>query len=70
MNLYATKDFTRDSFARHQVSSEDIFQEIPLKVHNSHLVHAFLYELRESGNVGWVIILLLSRFYDLKQMRF
>jgi translation initiation factor 3 subunit H len=27
--------------------SGEIFEEVPIKVHNSHLVHAFLYELRE-----------------------
>jgi hypothetical protein len=52
MNLYASKNLSRESFARHQVSSRDIFDEIPLKVHNSHLVHAFLYELRERGDIA------------------
>ncbi len=28
-----------------------IFEEIPIKVHNSHLVHAFLYELREQKSM-------------------
>lgn len=26
----------------------DIFEEIPLSIHNSHLIHAFLFELREA----------------------
>lgn len=35
------------SFARN-VDNSDILEEIRLQVHNSHLVHAFLYELRDS----------------------
>lgn len=30
-----------------QFETSVIFEEIPIKVHNSHLVHGFLYELRE-----------------------
>jgi hypothetical protein len=31
-----------------------IFEEIPIKVHNSHLVHGFLYELREQKAMRYI----------------
>ncbi|CEP01008.1 Eukaryotic translation initiation factor 3 subunit H [Plasmodiophora brassicae] len=52
MAFYKAGDQTRDGFARHNIDSNRIFEEVPLKVHNSNLVHAFLYELRESGTVS------------------
>lgn len=38
---------TKEDFSAFDISSSDIFDEIPVKIHNSLLVHAFLYELRE-----------------------
>jgi translation initiation factor 3 subunit H len=32
----------------YNIRSEDIFEYLPIQIHNSHLVHAFLYELREA----------------------
>lgn len=29
------------------VETDEIFEEVRIKVHNAHLVHGFLYELRE-----------------------
>lgn len=34
-------------FSKAELMSGDLLEEIPVKVHNSHLVHAYLYELRE-----------------------
>jgi hypothetical protein len=36
------------------IQASGIFEEVPLKVHNSHLVHAFLYELREQKEMAYV----------------
>lgn len=36
----------------HELQWFDIFEELDIKVHNSHLVHGFLYELRESQQFG------------------
>jgi len=30
----------------------EVFEELPIKVHNSHLIHAFLYELRENNSMN------------------
>merc|ERR1712146_26061 len=48
MRFYKTKDFSHVNFAKHRIDSSDIFEEIPMKVHNSHLIHAFLYELQST----------------------
>lgn len=48
MKVYASQDFTHASFSQHGAFAEDILEEVPIQVHNSHLAHAFLYELRES----------------------
>lgn len=52
MKVFADQDFTHASFARHGVEPSDIMVEVPIQVHNSHLVHAFLYELRESKQMS------------------
>jgi hypothetical protein len=51
MKFYKAGDQTKEGLNRHQIDSRSIFEEIPLKVHNSNLVHAFLYELRENSAV-------------------
>jgi hypothetical protein len=38
--------------SKYDFSSSDIMQEVPIKVHNSHLVHGFLYELREEKSMA------------------
>jgi len=52
MKLYENGKFTQKAFTFADIKSEDILQEIPVKVHNSHLVHAFLYELREEKSMS------------------
>lgn len=47
MKLYEKGKFTYEMFTKNGLDSTDIFQEVAVKVHNSHLVHGFLYELRE-----------------------
>lgn len=39
--------FSYEELNKLGLESSDIFQSVPIKVHNSHLVHGFLYELRE-----------------------
>lgn len=52
LEFYKGKDFSHINFAKHGIDSSSIFEEIPMKVHNSHLVHAFLYELQEKKMFG------------------
>lgn len=52
MRMYAAGDLSSQGFAKNNVDHSSIFEEIPIKVHNSHLVHGFLYELREKGSMN------------------
>jgi len=52
MSLIDSGKFTNKNFNRHRVDSTDLLEEVPLKVHNSHLVHGFLYDLRESKTMS------------------
>ena len=46
--LYASGKLSAKSFAAHHVDSLSIFEDVPVRVRNSHLAHAFLYDLREA----------------------
>lgn len=48
MKLYASGNLSFKNFNKRNVDSTDILEEVPIKVHNSHLVHGFLYEMREN----------------------
>ena len=52
MEMYGKGDLSHLGFSKHKVDSSGIFEEIPIKVHNSHLVHGFLYELREDRSMN------------------
>jgi len=52
MKLYAKGDMSHNGFEDFKLDSTGILEEIPIKVHNSHLVHGFLYELRENKNMN------------------
>jgi len=52
MKLLNEDDHSHTKFSRHNLESSDLFEEIPIKVHNSHLVHGFLYELREEKSMS------------------
>jgi len=52
MKVYAKGDLSHAGFADFKIDSTGIMEEIPIKVHNSHLVHGFLYELRENKNMN------------------
>jgi len=47
MAFYKEKDFGVSAVAEHNLSAEEIFEELDVKIHNSHLVHAFLYEIAQ-----------------------
>jgi len=50
MDIYKpNQPFTKESLTKGNISFQDIFEEIPIKIHNSYLVEAFLYELEEKG---------------------
>jgi len=52
MKLLNEDDHSHTKFSRFNLESTDLFEEIPIKVHNSHLVHGFLYELREEKSMS------------------
>eukprot|EP01083_Nonionella_stella_P093825 263088_1 len=47
MKLYDEKEFGPTSIAKHELGASDIFEELDVKIHNSHLVHAYLYEIAQ-----------------------
>jgi len=47
MDLYKEQKFTKDVIARIGLSFDDIFEEIPIKIHNNLLTKALLWELDE-----------------------
>lgn len=47
MKFYNKQSFGISSISKYNVSSKDIFEELDIKIHNSHLVHAFLYEIAQ-----------------------
>lgn len=51
MEFYEQKDTGPKSMARNGLKYTDIFEELDVKIHNSHLVHAFLYDLREEESL-------------------
>jgi len=52
MKLLTEEDHSHSKFSRYNLESTDLFEEISIKVHNSHLVHGFLYELREEKSMS------------------
>jgi len=52
MRLYKKSDFSHEAFIKAHIDSHDLFEEVPIQVHNSHFVHGFLYELRESKQMS------------------
>lgn len=48
MKLHDSDKFSVQAFEIAGMTYDRVFREVPIKVHNSNLVHAFLYELREN----------------------
>jgi len=53
MELYKTQSFTKESLKESNLTYEDVFEEIPIRVHNSHLVNAFLCDLADKGSADY-----------------
>jgi len=51
MELYKNQAFTKESLSKGSVSYNDIFEEIPVKIHNSLLIKSLLNTLDEEGNI-------------------
>jgi len=51
MELYKNQSFTKESLSKSGVSYNDIFEEVPVKIHNSPLIKALLLELAEEANI-------------------
>lgn len=45
MELYKTQAFTKESLTKGNISFDDVFEEVPVRIHNSILVNAFLGDL-------------------------
>ncbi|KAJ3063376.1 Eukaryotic translation initiation factor 3 subunit H, partial [Quaeritorhiza haematococci] len=54
MNLYREKRFTMESLLQQKLTPSSIFQSLPIKIRNSHLLNVLLHELEESSsaNIG------------------
>jgi len=49
MEIFREGSFTKESLTKGHVSYNEIWEEIPIRIHNSGLIAAFLTELEESG---------------------
>lgn len=47
MEFYAANDFGVAAVAKSKMSAGDIFEELDIRIHNSHLVHAFLFDIAQ-----------------------
>eukprot|EP01006_Ploeotia_vitrea_P010426 TRINITY_DN27076_c0_g1_i1.p2 TRINITY_DN27076_c0_g1~~TRINITY_DN27076_c0_g1_i1.p2 ORF type:complete len:431 (-),score=275.54 TRINITY_DN27076_c0_g1_i1:74-1366(-) len=52
VELYKAGRFTASSLNEGKVNASNFMEEVPIKVHNAHLVHGFLYELREKKQMS------------------
>jgi len=52
MNLYKSQNFTKDSITKANLSFTDVFEEIPITVHNQSLVEAFLFDIEDRGQLS------------------
>lgn len=53
MNFLDLNKLTAGEFQKHNIDMHTVVEELPIHVHNSHMVHAYLYELRERKTTGW-----------------
>jgi len=51
MELYKMKNFTKENLTKENFNYNNIFQEIPIKIHNSLLTTALLTELEENNTI-------------------
>jgi len=50
--VYTSRNVGHTAMAEAEVGYGDLFREIPVKIHNSYLVHAFLYELQNEPSIS------------------
>ncbi|KAJ3294169.1 Eukaryotic translation initiation factor 3 subunit H [Borealophlyctis nickersoniae] len=60
MELYHNKKFTMDSLIQNKLTPSSIFQSLPVKIRNSHLLSALLHELDEESSLAPVVQASLS----------
>jgi len=51
LELFKNQTFTKESLSKAKVTYNDIFEEVPVKIHNSYLIKALLYEFQEDTNI-------------------
>jgi len=51
IELYKTQTFTKDSLTKAGISYNDLFEEIPIKIHNSPIIKALLFEFQEDDSI-------------------
>eukprot|EP01132_Coremiostelium_polycephalum_P003990 gene3990-4991_t len=51
MELFKDQTFSRERLEQANLSFNDIFEQIPIKIHNSQLINALLYELEGSNQM-------------------
>ncbi|KAJ3045494.1 Eukaryotic translation initiation factor 3 subunit H [Rhizophlyctis rosea] len=50
MELYQSRKFTMESLIQHKLTPTSIFQSLPVKIRNSHLLSALLHDLDENAS--------------------
>jgi len=51
MEVYKTQVFSKESLTKGNLTFDDIFEEVPIRIHNSQLVNAFLFDLQEQSSM-------------------
>jgi len=49
MELFKTQTFTKESLSKGNMTFNDVFEEVPIEIHNSGLAKAFLTEIEETN---------------------
>lgn len=51
MEMHGREKMTAPEFQKYGIDLRNVFEELEIQVHNSHMVHAFLYEIREDRDL-------------------
>jgi len=51
-DLYTSKKVGHTAFSEANIGHEDLVREIPIQIHNSYIVHAFLYDLQHMPDMS------------------
>jgi len=52
MDLYKQQNFTKESVEEAGITFSDIFEKIPIKIHNSYLINALLYDMKDQDSTS------------------